>query len=302
MSFRPRIFNVAKTVRFSGSSFGRNAHAFRYINTAMLAVIVFAAGCATPGDGPPPLLRAAAGQTRAGEEAYLSGRASDAVPSLSEAARLHLAAGDLPGGCRALLNLALAQRAAGDTAAATATATRLRELTPAAQQQAREQTGREGLTGELATATAWLDALLAVGRSDFAAAARLLGSADTKFPASSPWPGRLETLRAEVALGETRWLEARIHARAGVTACAAAGDRAEEARAWQLAGTAQLHLEEWTAARADFLEALKLEETLGGGARMAADLKQLALIADRLGDTSTAQLYAQRAAAITGAH
>jgi tetratricopeptide (TPR) repeat protein len=261
----------------------------------------FLASCSSPGEGPPPLLRAAAGQTRMGEEAYLAGRAADAVPALDEAVRLHLAAGDLPGASRALLNLALAQRAAGDIPAATTTAIRLRELTPAAQQQAREQTGKDDLTLELATTTAWLDALLAVDRADFSGAADLLAPANAKFPAPSPWPGRLETLRAELALGESRWSDALVHARAGQAACAAAHDKAEEARAWRFAGSAQIQLGQWPGARADFLAALQLEETLGGGARMAGDLKQLATIADHLGDSSAAQLYAQRAAAITAA-
>ncbi len=279
-------------------------HAFRYDDAwrcvAFVGFLLFA-GCSTPGEGPPPLLRAAAAQTRAGEDAYLAGRANDAVPALNEAVRLHLAAGDLPGASRALLNLALAQRATGDTAAITATAARLRELTPAAQQQAREQTGKEELTLDLATTTAWLDGLLAVDRGDFSAAADSLGPVDAKFPASSPWPGRLENLRAELALGQRRWAEALTHARAGQAACASLHDKAEEARAWRFAGTAQLNLGQWPEARTDFLAALRLEETLGGGARMAGDLKQLATIADHLGDSSAAQLYNQRAAAIAGA-
>ncbi|MES1166950.1 MAG: hypothetical protein ABUL68_03015 [Pseudomonadota bacterium] len=268
---------------------------------AVFGAVALVTGCAAPDPGPPPLLRAAAGQSRAGQEAYLTGRTGDAVSALGEAVRLHLAAGDLPGGSRALLNLALAQRAAGDAAAATATAARLRELAPAARQQAREQGASEEIVAELSTASPWLDALVALDRGDRAAAAGLLDSAGGKFSGSSPWPGRLESLRAELALGEGRPGEALVHARAGVAACTAAGDRAEEARAQRLAGAAQVQLGQWPEARADFLAALKLEETLGGGGRMAGDLKQLAVIAGHLGDSAEAQLYTQRAAAIASA-
>ena len=259
------------------------------------------AGCATPGEPPPPLLQAAAGQTRLGEEAYLTGHAGEAVPALNEAARLYLSAGDLPGAARALLNLALAQRAAGDSVSAAATAVRLHDLTPAARQQVREHGGKEESSAELAAASIWFDALLALDRGDFAAAASLLASATEKLPGSSPWPGRLETLRAEIALGEGRFPEALAHARAGQAASAAARDRAEDARALQFAGTAQLRLGHWLEARAYFLAALKIEESLGGGARMTNDLNQLAAVAEHLGDSAAAQLYTERARAIAAA-
>jgi tetratricopeptide (TPR) repeat protein len=275
--------------------------ALRPRRAGVFATLMLLSGCAAPVAGPPPLLRAAAGQTRAGQEAYLTGRARESLPPLTEAVRLHLAAGDLPGAARALLNLALAQRAAGDTQAAAASAARLRDLTPAALQQAAEGAGKEGPDLGLSIAPIWLDALLADDRGDFPAAAGLLGSVTDKLPASSPWTGRLETLRAALALGEDHPAEALIHARAGQTACAAAKDQAEEARAWRLAGTAQMRLGQWPGARADFLASLKIEETLGAGARMAGDLRQLALIAGQLGDDAGARLYAQRAVAIDSA-
>jgi len=268
---------------------------------AIPAALGLLAGCATPGDAPPPLLREATAQTRAGEEAYLAGRAGDAIPSLAEAARLHLAAGDLPGASRALLNLALAQRAAGDANSAAATATRLRDLTPAALQQENERAARDGGASELSTASAWLDALLAMDRGDLAAADSALSVAGNNFPATSPWPGRVAVLQAEVALKAGRFADALARARAGQAACAAAQDRAEEARAWRFAGAAHRQLGQWTEARVDFLAALKLEETLGGGARMTGDLRQLAAIAEHLGDGGAAQLYTQRAAAIAAA-
>ncbi len=267
----------------------------------VLTTLVLLAGCATPGDPPPPLLQAAAGQTRVGEEAYLTGHAGEAVPALNEAARLHFAAGDLPGAARALLNLALAQRAAGDSVSAAATAVRMHDLTPAARQQAREQGGKEEFSAELAAASVWLDALLALDRGDSATAASLLASATEKLSGSSPWPGRLETLRAEIALGEGRFQEALGHARAGQADSAATKDRAEEARARQFAGTAHLRLGQWLEARADFLAAIKIEESLGGGARMTNDLNQLAAIAEHLGDSAAAQLYTERARAIAAA-
>jgi len=267
----------------------------------VFAALIFFAGCAAPGDGPPPMLRAAAVQTRAGEEAYLAGRAADAVPALAEAVRLHLAAGDLPGAARALLNLALAERAAGDTGAAAATAMRLRDLTPPALQQARQQGApAESLAG-ISAGSVWLDVLLALERGDTAAAGALLNAVGEKFPGSSPWPGRLETARAQLALAEGRFAAALTHARAGGAACAAAGDRAEEARARRLAGAARVRLDQWNEARADFLAALKLEESLGGGARMAGDLRQLSAIAEHQGDSAEAQLYSQRAAVIAAA-
>ena len=266
--------------------------------TAGIAGLIFSAGCAAPGDPPAPLLHAAASATRAGEEAYLSGRASEAIPALSEAVRLHLAAGDLPGAARALLNLALAQRGAGDMPAATATAVRLRELTPAARQQLRERAGRADEISEIAAADDWLDALLALDRGDLAAAENLISISGVKLPAASPWPGRVETLRAEVALKEGHFDDALARARVGRVASEAAHDRGEQARAWRIAGAAQVGLAHWPEARADFLAAISIEEKLGGGHRMADDLNQLASIAEQLGEADDARIYRERAKAI----
>jgi tetratricopeptide (TPR) repeat protein len=251
-------------------------------------------------DGPAPLLRAAAAETRTGEEAYLLGRADEAVPALREAARLYLAAGNIPEGARALVNVALAERAAGDAAAARATATRLRELTPAAQQQLGEQGEKADLSRELACASAWLQALLALDRRDLAVALSLIPR-DPGLPATSLWPARLATLRAEIELADDRLVEALVDAVAGQKASAAARDRAEEARAWRLAGAAHLQQGKRAEARSDFLAAVKIEEILGGGARMAGDLGQLAAIAEQLGDHDGAQLYTRRSATITAA-
>ena len=261
------------------------------------AVLLFA-GCASPGEAPAPLLHAAANETRVGEEAYLSGRASDAVPALTEAVRLHFAAGDLPGASRALLNLALAQRGAGDNAAANATAARLREITPGARQQLHEQAVKSNDTADLDAAADWLEALLALDRGETAVASNLVSSSIVKGAATSPWPGRIETLRAEIALKDGHFDEALARSRAGQAATAAAHDRAEEARALRLGGAAQVGLAHWIEARGNFLAAIRIEEALGGGRRMAADLNQLAAIAEHLGDADDARLYAQRAQAI----
>jgi len=267
---------------------------------ALLLVAGGARGGAA-GEPVPPLLREAASQTRAGEEAYLTGRAAAAVGPLRAAVQLHLAAGDFAGAARALLNLALAQRAAGDAAGAAATAARLGEITPAAQQEAAEVGGSESDPAELPAAATWLAALVALDRGDAAATETLLGAVGGRFVAMSPWPGRLENLRAEAALAQGRLPEAVGHARAGAGASAAARDRAEEARGWRLAGAAQVRLGQWTEARAALLGALRLEESLGGGARMAGDLEQLALVAGKLGDQAGAELYARRARAIRAA-
>ena len=264
--------------------------------------LVLLGGCAaTPVEGTSPLLRAAAAQARVGEEAYLGGHASEAVPTLNEAVRLHLAGGDLPGASRALLNLALAQRAAGDAAAAAATAARLTELTPAALQQAHEARAPSAIGSEIATATNWLNALLALDRGDFPTASAQLSAVSGSLPGSSAWSGRVANLRAELALGEGRLMDALTLARSGQVASAAARDRAEEARSWRIAGTAEVRLARWSEAQAEFLAAVRIEEALGGGNRMAGDLTQLAAIAGRLGDTRAAELYTRRAQAITTA-
>ena len=265
---------------------------------AALSNVVFQSVVAA--DAPAPLLRAAAAETRTGEEAYLLGRADEAVPALREAARLYLAAGDLPGGVRALVNLALAERTAGDLASARASATRLRELTPAAQQQLAERTDAGEAGVELAAASGWLDALLMLEQGDAAAAARLVPPSG-KIPASSVWRARVATLQAAIFLETGNAAEALTQAGIGQKAGLAVGDRAEEARAWRLAGSAHLKLGQWAEARTDFLAAVKIEEALGGGARMAGDLGQLAAIAEHQGDTAAAQLYSRRAAAITAA-
>ncbi len=258
--------------------------------------LVLLTGCAAPGDAPPPQLRAAAQQARAGESAYVAERPAEAVPALTEAVRLHLAAGDLPRAARSMVNLALAQRASGNAVGAADTAARLRNLTPAARQQAVERAGKDDASAlELAAATAWLDALLALDRGDVAAASGLLSAGGATLPATSPWPGRVATLRAEIALAEGRAADALALARTAVAACVAARDHSEAARAHRLAGTAHVRLAQWPEARTSFLAAVRLEESLGAGARMARDLEQLAVVAEKLGDAGAAQLYAQRA-------
>ncbi|MBS0661825.1 MAG: hypothetical protein JSR48_01055 [Verrucomicrobia bacterium] len=267
----------------------------------LLLAVLGAVALLAAAEPPAPLIREAAGRSRAGEEAYLSGRAGEAVSALAEAERLYRAAGDLPGAIRADVNLALAQRGAADAAAAQATAQRARELLPAAVQQARERPDGTGEVAELAVMTAWLEALLALDRGEGAPAAGLLEKLPGALPSGSPWPGRVETLRAELDLNRRQWAAAVAHARAGQAASAAARDRAEEARALRLAGAAEMGLGKWGAARADLLAAVRLEESLGGGARMAGDLAQLATIAGQLGDPAGARLYAARAQAITAA-
>lgn len=258
-------------------------------------------GCGSSGKAPPPLLYEADLQAREGQRAYLTGEPARAIPPLRRAAQMHLAAGDLPGGARSLLNLALAERATGDTAAAVATADRLRELTPAAQQQASEVAGDAEPPAELGAASEWLGALLALDQGQLSLAADRLKPRMRGLRDQSPWRGRLETLRAELALAESRWTDALRHARAGQEASASAEDRAEEARALRLAGAAHMALAQWPEARTDLLSALRIEESLGGGARMVDDLKRLATVSDRLGDRSEARLYSQRARLIEAA-
>jgi tetratricopeptide (TPR) repeat protein len=275
---------------------------------AVMGVGIFS-GCASPGEPAAPRVHAAAARERSGQEAYLLGHASEAVPALSDAVKLYLNAGDAPAACRAMLNLALAQRAAGDASGAAATAANLRDLTPAARQQVRERnaTGasRPHLSagGEEAGLTAqldWLQALLALDRGELDAAENILLGPMENGKASG-WDGRIATLRAEVALRRGKFDEALTHAHAGFAASAGAHDRAEQARASRLAGKANLQLKKWDAARKDFLAAVRIEESLGGGARMTDDLMQLAVVARELGDAGEAQLYEQRARAIAGA-
>jgi tetratricopeptide (TPR) repeat protein len=261
-----------------------------------------AAGCGSPATAPAPRLETAARQTHAAESAYLNGRTADAVTAFADAARLQMTAGDLPGAARSLLNLALAQRSAGIAAAAQFTAGQLRELTPAAQQQARERPAN-GTTAavELGAAAGWLDALLALDRGEVEAANAALASVDVKLPATSPWPGRVATLRAQAALATGRIDETITQARIAQAACAAAHDPSEEARAQRLAGAAFMRRAQWAEAKRYFLAAVQLEQSLGAGERMAGDLNRLAEITTQLGDADNARLYAARARAIGSA-
>ena len=263
---------------------------------AGLAAAGFFAGCAAPGDAPPPAQRAAARQAQRGEVAYLAGRPAEAVPALREAVRLKLTAGDLPGVARGLINLALAQRAARDAAGAAESAARLRELAAAAGQQAGELEGKNSAAGaEFAVAAGWLEALLALDRGDPAAAAGLLGATPPGLPSSSPWPGRLANVRAEIDLAGGHPTGALAHTRVALAACAAARDRAEEARAHRLAGAAHVRLAQWAEAGTQYLAAVEIEGRLGAGERLARDLGQLAVIAEKSGDAAAARLYAARA-------
>lgn len=260
------------------------------------------AGCLAPGEAPPARQRAASQQARAGETAYLAGNPTAALPAMREAVRLRLAAGDLPGAVRTLVNLALAERAAGDAAGAAATAARLRELTPAAGQQAAERPrGKDDARLELTAASAWLEALLAFDRGETTLAAGGLAAVSPKLPRGSPWTGRVAALRAEIALAEGRLADAVALARSALPAAAAARDVSEEARAHRLLGAAQMRLGQWKEAQASLLAAVRLEERLGAGERMARDLEQLAAVAEKLGDATAAGLYTARARAILGA-
>ena len=110
--------------------------------------------------------------------------------------------------------------------------------------------------------------------------------------------GRIENLHAAIALQAGRFAEAGDLARAGREASASAADSAEEAHSWRLSGAADAGAGTWPAARSDYLAAVRIEERVGGGARMAGDLRQLAMVSEHLGDSASARLYTQRADAI----
>jgi hypothetical protein len=91
------------------------------------------------------------------------------------------------------------------------------------------------------------------------------------------------------------------YAHAAFAASTAVHDGAEQARASRVAGKANVQLRKWGVARHNFLAAVGIEESLGGGARMTDDLLQLAAIARQLDDPEEAKLYEQRARAIADA-
>lgn len=261
---------------------------------AGVVAALWLAGCAVPGEAPPPAVRAAARQAQLGETAYLAGRSAVAVAALREAVRLQFSAGDLPGVAHGLVNLALAQRAAGDATGAAESAARLRELAAAAGQQAGER-GDKNATAGFVAAAGWIEALLALDRGDPVAAAGLLGPTPFALPSSSPWPGRLANVRAEIALAAGNPADALAQARVARPACAAARDRSEEARARRLAGAAHVRLAQWAEARTQYLAAVEIEGRRGAGECLARDLGQLAVIAEKLGDAGAARLYSARA-------
>ena len=199
--------------------------------------------------------------------------------------RLRLAGGDLPGAARSELNLTLAERASGDAAAAASEAARLETLTPGAVQQAREQGGpaAEAREAELEDAASWLDALLALDRGDTDFAKTRGPGRDSRLAAGSQMRARIENLHAAIALRAGRFAEAADLARAGEEAGAAAGDPAEEAHAWRPRGAAHAGAGAWIVACPDYIAAVRIEERIGGGSRMAGDLRQLAMIAGHLG-------------------
>jgi tetratricopeptide (TPR) repeat protein len=252
-------------------------------------------GCSGPDHPPPPLLREAARENRVGDDAYLRGDSARAIPALVESARLHLAAGDLPGTLTALLNLALARRAAGDLVAARATSARMGDLLAPARQQAATELARNDLTAQ----TGWVEGLIALDAGDPKAAQ----AATDRVPLagrglSARWEARVESLRGEVALRQERPAEALTHAKNALSASARALDRAEEAHARRLSAAARMAQSQWTDARTDLLASIALEEQLGAGTRMAGDLESLAVVTDKLGDRENAELYRARAQAI----
>ena len=267
---------------------------------AAAALLGLAACSSAPREAVAPYQSAAAAEAKSAQEEYGEGRVGGAILSLKESVRLRLAGGDIPGAARSQLNLALAERASGDPAAAAAAAARLSELTPGAVQQVREQGGPGGgdREAELEDSSSWLDALLALDRGDIELAQSRAPGRDGQLAAASQMRGRIETLHAAIALREGRFAEAGEFARAGRAASAEASDPSEEAHADALAGAAHMGAGAWTEARADYLAAVRIEERIGGGARMALDLRQLAVISGRLGDGAAARLYTGRADAI----
>jgi len=267
---------------------------------AAAALLSLGACSSAPRDPVAPYQSAAAAEAKSAQEDYGGGQIGGAILSLRDSVRLRLAGGDLPGAARSELNLALAERASGDSAAAAAAASRLRELTPGAVQQAREQGGTAGAgrEAELEDSSSWLDALLALDQGDTALAQSRAPGRDGQLAANSQMRARIETLHAAIALSGGRFAEAGDLARAGRAASIEAGDPPEEAHACALAGAAHMGSGAWIEARADYLAAVRIEERIGGGTRMALDLRQLAVISGRLGDGATARLYTGRADAI----
>ena len=272
-----------------------------------LAVLVAAvlAGCSTAREPTAPYLEAAAAEARSAQEAYLGGRFGDAIVGLREAVRLHLAAGDLPGAARSQLNLALAERAAADHPGAAVAAARLRDLTRGAVQQVREGAGARSADApteaELEASSGWLGALLALDEGDVAQAQALAPPAGLELASSSQMRGRIETLRATIAVRSGRFGEAVKLADTGRIASEDAHDLSEVAHAWSLEGEGRAGMGDWPGARGDYLAAVALEERMGGGARMAEDLRQLAVVSEHLGDSGDAKLYSLRAEAIAAA-
>ena len=91
-----------------------------WISPALAAAAwICSSGCSSaPREAAAPYQEAAAAEAKSAQEAYGEGRIDGAILSLRESVRLRLAGGDLPGAARSELNLALAERASGDAAAA----------------------------------------------------------------------------------------------------------------------------------------------------------------------------------------
>ncbi len=258
------------------------------------------AGCSGPAERPPPYQEAAALEARSGQEAYLLGRFGDAITSLREAVRLRLAAGDLPGAARSQLNLALAERASASAAAASAEADRLREMTQGAVQQLGERGGAgAGAAAELEAASGWLDGLLALDAGDLDRAQALAPRAQPEV--SPQMRSRIGTLQAAIALRGGRFSEAVALAAGAREAGEAAHDLPEVAHAWGLEGEGDAGMGSWLRARDACLAAVAIEERIGGGGRMAVDLRELALICGHLGRGADARLYTLRADEIMSA-
>lgn len=267
----------------------------------MIAAWVLGGCSGGPADSVPPGQAQAAAAAQSAQDAYSKGRIDSAILSLRESVRLHLVAGDLPAASRSLLNLALAERAAGDAPAAAAAAARLRDLAPAAVQQAGERGGGTAQAAELTAASAWLGALLSLDRGDLAEARAGAPAPDPQLAPSSQMRGRIGTLQAAIALRAARFAEALQRAKEARAAAADAQDPSEEAHAWSLSGAAHAGQGDLTSARSDYREAIRIEERIGGGLWMAADLRRLASVSNQLGDGADARLYVQRADAIQAA-
>lgn len=271
---------------------GRGGRGIALIVLGMAATVM--AGCfsSRPPENAPPAVKQARALAKEGQAAYQAGDMDAAARFYASALEVHRSIDNQPGILRSLLNLAVVQHEAGNSADAReslAAMDRYRQLR-------NQSTPSELLDGEsagLLAEAAWLRAHMWIDEGQLAKARAELERARPKRTAGSA--GRFFNLEARLCLEEGRGGPALEAALSAWAANRRTGDRQEMADSARYLGKASATLGKHEEALTWFGQALEVDQALARGRLIVEDLLGMSRAAEALGRTEQARACAERA-------